>query len=145
MAADSLAAYDGSAGFLVDTNIWADCIDTASPWHEWSVEQLQVRSEQRPLHINIVIYSELLVPGPSTAALDDMLDVYEVIRSALPWSSAALAAKAFSLYRSRGGAKSLPLPDFFIGAHAAVSNLSVITRDPSGYSSYFPKLNLIRP
>lgn len=146
MAAGSrLTQYDGSAGVLVDTNVWVDCIDGGSAWHDWSIEQLQMCSERAPLHVNIVIYAELLVPGSAPAALDGLLDVYDTQRSPLPWSCAALAAKAFSLYRQRGGAKSLPLPDFFIGAHAAVANLSVLTRDASGYSSYFPRLALISP
>ncbi len=140
-----LAQYDGSAGVLVDTNVWVDCIDSGAAWHEWSVEQLQICSEKAPLHVNVVIYAELLVPGPDVAALDSLLDVYDVQRTSLPWSCAALAAKAFTLYRQRGGVKSLPLPDFFIGAHAAVANLSVLTRDPSGYASYFPRLALLTP
>ena len=145
VAAASLASYDGAAGVLVDTNVWVDCIDTASPWHDWAVEQLQLRGERAPLHINLVIYTELLVPGPDVAALDELLDVYDVQRSNLPWACAALAARAFNLYRRRGGARLLPLPDFFIGAHAAVANLSVLTRDPSGYSTYFPLLSLLEP
>ncbi len=144
-AASRLAQYDGSAGVLVDTDVWVDCIDRGSPWHEWSVEQLQSCSEKAPLHVNLVIYAELLVPGPDVAALDNMLDVYDTQRTALPWSCAALAARAFAVYRQRGGAKSLPLPDFFIGAHAAVANLSVLTRDPSGYASHFPRLALLSP
>jgi len=145
VAAVDLAAYDGSAGTLVDTNVWIDCIDEASAWHEWSVEQLQACSERSPLHVNVIIYAELLVPGPSVAALDALLDVYEVQRSALPWSSAALTAAAYAMYRRRGGAKRKPLPDFFIGAHAAVCNLSVLTRDPAPYRSYFPRLAVIAP
>lgn len=145
MAAASLASYDGSAGTLVDTNVWVDCIDEASSWHEWAVEQLQIYSERSPLHVNLIIYTELLVPGPSVQALDAMLDVYETLRTPLPWSCASLAAAAFALYRKRGGAKQLPLPDFYIGAHAAVSNLSVLTRDPTPYRSYFPRLIVIAP
>ncbi len=140
-----LAGYDGSAGVLVDTNVWVDCIDHASPWHEWAIEQLQLCSERAPLHVNLVIYAELLVPGTDVGALDELLDVYATQRSPLPWASAALAAKAFSLYRLRGGSRLRPLPDFFIGAHAAVSNLTVLTRDPSGYASYFPRLVLQGP
>ncbi len=79
------------------------------------------------------------------ASLDAMLDVYETIRSSLPWSCASLAAKAFGLYRSRRGGRQLPLPDFYNGAHAAVANLSVLTRDPGGYRSYFPRLRLLGP
>ena len=145
MAAASLSSYDGSAGVLVDTDVWVDCIDAASPWHEWAIEQLQVCSEKSPLHVNLIIYTELLVPGPEVGALDALLDVYDTLRSPLPWSCAALAAKAFNLYRRRGGAKLLPLPDFFIGAHAAVANLSVLTRDRAGYTTYFPRLAVLGP
>jgi predicted nucleic acid-binding protein len=140
-----LRAYDGSAGTMVDTNVWLDCMDPASAWHEWALEQLQACSERAPLHINIVIYTELLVPRPDPAALASMLDVYETQRSPLPWSCAALAARAFSLYRRRGGARLRPMPDFYIGAHAAVANLGVLTRDRAGYASYFPRLSLTAP
>ena len=145
MAAGSLAKYDGSAGALVDTNIWIDCIDATSPWHEWAVEQLQRQSERSPLHVNLIIYTELLVPGPNVDALDALLDVYDTLRSPLPWACASLTAVAFALYRRRGGSKSKPLPDFYIGAHAAVANLSLITRDPAPYKSYFPRLVLVAP
>ena len=63
VVAASLANYDASAGTLVDTNIWVDCIDEAGPWHEWAVAQLQACSERSPLHVNLIIYTELLVPG----------------------------------------------------------------------------------
>jgi predicted nucleic acid-binding protein len=145
VALASLASYDGSAGVLVDTNVWVDCIDEASPWHEWALEQLQVCSERSPLHVNIVIYAELLIPGPDVRALDAMLDIYETLRSPLPWAAASLAAAAYAIYRRHGGAKHKPLPDFFIGAHAAVSNLSVLTRDPKPYKNYFAKLEVLAP
>lgn len=145
MASARLANYDGSAGTLVDTNVWIDCIDSRSAWHEWALEQLQQLSERAPLHVNIVIYTELLIPGPSVEALDGLLDIYQTQRTPLPWSCAALAAAAFGLYRSRGGAKANPLPDFFIGAHAAVANLSVLTRDPAPYRNYFPRLVVVAP
>jgi predicted nucleic acid-binding protein len=143
VVAASLASYDGSAGTLVDTNVWVDCIDEASPWHDWAVDQLQARSQRSPLHVNVVIFTELLVPGPDVAALDALLDVYDVQRTALPWACAALTAAAFALYRRRGGSKQRPMPDFYIGAHAAVSNFSVLTRDPRPYTSYFPRLSLV--
>ena len=145
MAAGSLAHYDGSAGTLVDTNIWFDCIDEASPWHEWAVEQLQRRSERSPLHVNLIIYTELLVPGPNVDALDALLDVYDTLRSPLPWACASLTATAFALYRRAGGAKRKPMPDFYIGAHAAVANLSVLTRDPAPYKRYFSRLVVVAP
>ena len=145
MALASLASYDGSAGVLVDTNVWVDCIDESSPWHDWAVEQLQVRSERSPLHVNIVIFAELLIPGPDIRSLDAMLDIYDTLRTPLPWAAASLAAAAYAMYLRRGGSKHKPLPDFFIGAHAAVSNLSVLTRDPKPYKSYFAKLEVIAP
>jgi len=130
---------------LVDTNVWIDCMDKRSPWHGWAMDQLQTCSERYPLHVNIIIYTELLVPNPNVAALDAMLDIYETRRTPLPWSSASLTAAAFAVYRRRGGAKHKPLPDFFIGAHAAVANLSVLTRDPRPYQSHFSRLEVIAP
>lgn len=108
----SLASYDGSAGFLVDTNVWVDCIDEASPWHAWAVEQLQSCSERSPLHVNLIIYTELLVPRPDVDALDALLDVYDTLRSPLPWACASLTATVLSLYRLKGGLKHKPSPDF---------------------------------
>lgn len=151
MAADRLpsvagiAAYDGSAGTLVDTNVWVDCMDSSSPWHEWCIERLQACSERAPLLVNVVVYAELLVPRKDASPIDSLLDIYDARRSPLPWDCAALAAAAFALYRRRGGIKTRLLPDFFIGAHAAVANLSVLTRDRSGYASCFPRLRLIAP
>ena len=145
MALGSLACYDGSAGILVDTNVWVDCIDETSPWHGWAVERLQACSERSPLHVNIVIYSELLIPGPNVRALDAMLDVYDTLRTPLPWAAASLTAAAYAMYLRRGGSRHKPLPDFFIGAHAAVSNLSVLTRDPRPYKSHFAKLAVLAP
>jgi predicted nucleic acid-binding protein len=139
----SLAHYDGSSGTLVDTNVWIDCMDVASPWHDWSVDQVQACGDTGLLHVNVVVYTELLVPAPDVDLLDAMLDIYAVQRSDLPWSCAALAARAFAVYRQRGGAKTKPLADFFIGAHAAVANLTLLTRDGGAYKSYFPRLRRV--
>jgi predicted nucleic acid-binding protein len=145
VAAASLASYDGSAGTLVDTNIWIDCIDPNSAWHDWAIERLQTLSERSPLHVNLIVYTELLVPGPDIDALDALLDVYDTLRTPPPWTCASLAAAAFARYRLRGGSKLKPMPDFYIGAHAAVANLSVLTRDPAAYKSYFPRLVVVAP
>lgn len=145
MATADLANYDGSAGTLVDTNIWIDCIDANSVWHDWAVEHLQKLSERSPLHVNLIVYTELLVPGPNVRDLDNLLDVYDTLRTPIPWASASLTAAAFAMYRGRGGSKLKPMPDFYIGAHAAVANLRVLTRDPSPYKSYFPRLVVVAP
>lgn len=145
MLGASLASYDGSSGTLVDTNVWIDCIDERSPWNAWTLDQLQALSEQAPLHINLIVYTELLVPGPDIDALDALLDVYEVLRSPLPWTSAALVASAFATYRRNGGTRRKPIADFYIGAHAAVANLSVLTRDPAPYRRHFGRLVVHAP
>ena len=145
MTMTDLSAYDGSAGFLVDTNVWIDCMDANSPWHQWSVDQVQYCSERAPLHVNVIIYTELLVPGPDVDALDAMLNVYETLRTPLPWACAGLAAKAYFRYRRSGGTRLAPLPDFYIGAHAAVANLSVVSRDVKPYQHHFPRLRCIGP
>ena len=145
VAASKPRHYDGGSGYLIDSNVWIDCMDSASPWHHWAVDSLQACGELAPLHVNLVIYTELLVPEPDVAALDEMLDVYATQRSELPWQCAGLCAKACSLYRRQGGARRSPLPDFYIGAHAAVANLSVLTRDATPYRTYFRRLKIVAP
>ena len=105
MAPASLASYDETAGIRVDTNVWVDCIDEASPWHSWPTEQLHACSEWYPLHVNIIIYSELRIPGPDVGAVNAMLDIYETLRTPLPWAAASLTAAAYATYRCRDGAK----------------------------------------
>jgi predicted nucleic acid-binding protein len=141
----SLADYDGAAGTLVDTHVWVDCIDASSPFNAWALDQLQAASERAPLHINVVVYAELLIPQPDPDEVEALLDVYETLRSPMPWHCAALAAAAFRLYRQRGGRREQTLPDFFIGAHAAVANLSVLTRDATPFRSYFKRLKVLAP
>ncbi|NYT35773.1 type II toxin-antitoxin system VapC family toxin [Allopusillimonas soli] len=89
--------------------------------------------------------AELLIPAPNIDALDAMLDVYDTQRSALPWACAGLAAQAFLSYRRSGGTRLIPLPDFYIGAHAAATNLSVLSRDLRLYRKYFPRLRCTGP
>jgi hypothetical protein len=145
VATASLASSDGSAGTLVDANVWLGCIDEASPWNAWALDQRPSCSERAPLHADIVFISELLIPGPDVNALDAVLDVHDTLRSALRWRSASLAAAADGQYPRRGGTKLKPVPNFFIGARAAVSNLSVLTRDPSPYGSCFGRLTVVAP
>lgn len=138
-------AYDGTAGIMVDSNVWIDLMDVRSAWHAWAVDQLDAAGQRAALHINPLIYAELLIPGTDSDIVDAILDVYNTTLSALPYSGAALAAAAFAKYRNRGGAKNSPLPDFYIGSHAAVENLSVLTRDNRIFSSYFPSLKQLSP
>ena len=114
-------------------------------WLDWSAAALERAAASSPLAINPIIYAEVSIGFDRiedlNAALPD--DYFE--RRALPWEAAFLAGKCFVRYRRDGGAKAAPLPDFYIGAHAAIEGLTLLTRDPRRYRTYFPKLPLIAP
>jgi len=130
---------------LVDSNVVLDIADEDAEWLDWSSAMLAAAAERGPVVINPIIYSEVSTRYDSIEALDDALPADFYIRSPLPWEAAFLAAKAFRHYRRRGGTKTAPLPDFFIGAHAAVAGMTLLTRDARRYRAYFPKLRIIAP
>jgi predicted nucleic acid-binding protein len=134
-----------TAATLVDSNILLDLITKDPQWQEWSASALERAGDAGPLVINPIVYAEVSVRFSRIEDLDDALPVEDFIRAPLPWSAAFLAAKCFVEYRRRGGAKAAPLPDFFIGAHAAVSRFRLLTRDAARYRSYFPTVALISP
>lgn len=130
---------------LVDSNVLLD-VATADPiWGEWSSEILARTADESVLVINPLIYAEVSVGFISIEALEAALpaDVYR--RDDLPYEAAYLAGKCFLRYRQGGGARRSPLPDFYIGAHAAVAGYRLLTRDEARYRTYFPKLDLIAP
>lgn len=130
---------------LVDTNVFVD-VWTADPvWGEWSEKALTRAAAVGPLGINPVIYAELCLGFRREHELAETLAGAGIRRLALPYDAAWPAARAFAAYRKRGGKRSAPLPDFFIGAHALVERLPLLTRDASRYRSYFPALRLIAP
>ncbi len=130
---------------LFDTNVLLD-IATADPvWLPWSEKEFRVAAAQGPILINPIIYAEL-APGFATAAdLDRWLDPVVFQRLPLPYAAGWLAAQAYLKYRRSGGAKTSPLPDFYIGAHAEVEGHTLLTRDPVRYRTYFPNVLLIAP
>lgn len=130
---------------LVDTNVLVDILDEDSKWFEWSANALAVATNDGPLVINQVIYAEVSVMFDSIEDLDDALPPTDYIRAHLPWPAMFLAGKCFETYRRRGGLKRSPLPDFFIGAHAALQGLRLLTRDAKRYRTYFPTVELIAP
>jgi predicted nucleic acid-binding protein len=133
------------SGFLFDTNVLLD-IATADPiWLPWSEEQLRIAAGKGPVLINPIIYAELAPAFNVIDELDRWLNPAVFLRLPLPYMAGWFAAQAFLSYRSRSGVKSSPLPDFYIGAHAAVENLTLITRDAARYRTYFPSVNLIAP
>jgi len=130
---------------LVDTNVLLDVFTNDPQWADWSIRQLDLAALKGPLFINDIVYAELSVRFDAIEALDTVLNEAGLILTPTPRPALFLAAKAFQRYRSAGGAKSNVLPDFFIGAHAAVSDLPLLTRDPKRYRTYFPKVDLVAP
>lgn len=114
-------------------------------WSGWSVDALATAADRGPLVINPVIYAEVSVRFSRIEELDEKLSPNDFLRAPLPWPAAFLAAKCFRDYRRNGGSKSSMLPDFFIGAHAAVARLALISRDANHYRTYFPSVAVISP
>ncbi len=130
---------------LVDTNVLIDVFENDPDWAEWSLQQLRHRSRLTPLAINQVIYAELSIAFSRMEMLDAALATLEMRQLEIPRPALFLAGKAFLRYRQQGGTKSNVLADFFIGAHAAVSRLPLLTRDTRRYRTYFPTVELIAP
>lgn len=130
---------------LVDSNVILD-VATADPrWYRWSSEALSRCGDEYVLAIDPIIYAEVSVRFSTIEELEESLPPEYFRREPLPWEAAFLAAKCFVAYKKRGGARTAPLPDFYIGAHAAVSGMHLLTRDPVRFRTYFPHLRLIAP
>jgi len=130
---------------LVDTNVLVDVLENDPDWADWSIAQLQAQSRVHRLVINPIIYAELSLTFSSVEALDQVLDGMALRMLETPKPALFLAGKAFAQYRRRGGVKNNVLGDFLIGAHAAVSDLPVLTRDVRRYRHYFPTVRLVAP
>lgn len=130
---------------LVDTNVLLDLVSDDPEWADWSIAQLDAAAVRGSLVINDVIYAELSVRFERIETLEGMVEEAGLIFAAMPRSALFLAGKVFQRYRRSGGRKTGVLPDFFIGAHAATAGLSLLTRDPRRYRTYFPKLDLVSP
>ena len=114
-------------------------------WREWSSEALAHAANESILVINPLIYAEVSIGCDSVEDLDAILPVSLFRRDPLPFDAAFLAGKAFMAYRRRGGRKLQPMPDFYIGAHAAIAGFRLLTRDARRYRTYFPKLDIVAP
>lgn len=130
---------------LVDTNVLFDFLSRDDEWFDWSASMIEDAANRGDVVINPIIYAEVSVRYDRIEDVDAALPAEYFARAPLPWDAAFLAAKCFARYRRRGGARSSPLPDFFIGAHAAVSGMALLTRDATRYRTYFPKLTIIAP
>jgi predicted nucleic acid-binding protein len=130
---------------LVDSNVILDILTEDKKWFPWSSKTLARYAEQNILVINPIIYAEISISFDRIEDLEDLLSPSYFRRDPLPWEAAFLAGKCFLAYRRKGGGKRSPLPDFFIGAHATIAGMPLLTRDVSRYHTYFPNLNLIAP
>ena len=134
-----------AAGTLVDSNVLLDVITEDERWSEWSSSVLASAADDGPLFINPIIYAEVSVRFSRIEDVEEALPPSDYGRLAVPWESAFLAGKAFVDYRRNRGTRSSTLPDFFIGAHAAVAGLRLLTRDAARYRTYFPAVQLTSP
>jgi predicted nucleic acid-binding protein len=130
---------------LVDSNVIIDVASGDRTWRDWSKAALREAADSDEVAINPIIYAEVSAGFATIETLDAHLGDGVFRRLALPYEAGFVAGRAFVDYRRRGGQRTSPLPDFYIGAHAAVAGLSLLTRDPRRYASYFPKIRLISP
>lgn len=130
---------------LVDTNVLLDLVTDDPIWADWSIAQLEAASLTGALLINDVVYAELAVRYDRVELLEAFVSEAGLTIAPMPRAALFLAGKVFTHYRRTGGSRTGVLPDFFIGAHAAVNELPLLTRDVGRYRTYFPTLKLITP
>ena len=130
---------------LVDSCVLIDVLENDARWADWPQRQLEAASLAHSLIINPVIYAELSDRFDRIEDANKMLDTARIALKEIPREALFLAGKAFQSYRKRGGTRTGTLPDFFIGAHAAVLGVPLLTRDSGRYGGYFSRLELIRP
>jgi hypothetical protein len=133
------------ADVMADSNVLLDVLTEDPAWFEWSSRALEEAAQDHVLVINPIIYAEISMGFDRIEDLDSALPETLVERRPIPLAAAFLAGKCFLKYRERGGRRRSTLPDFFIGAHAAVEKMTLVTRDAPRYRTYFPGLRLISP
>lgn len=139
------ARLRGCRGVLVDSNVLLDLATGDPNWGGWSRSALAECAEHSTLVINPIVYAEVSVGYSTIEALDVALPRTVYRREPLPWEAGFLAGKSFLTYRRSGGQRTTPLPDFYIGAHAAIEQLALLTRDVARYRTYFPKITILGP
>jgi predicted nucleic acid-binding protein len=130
---------------LVDSNVLIDVLTKDASWGAWSEAALGDAADRDEIAINPIIYAEIASGFATMRDLDHHIGADAFRRRPLPYEAGFVAGRAFVEYRRRGGVRTSPLPDFYIGAHAAVSGLTLLTRDARRYAGYFPKVRLIAP
>lgn len=130
---------------IVDTNVLVDVLENDPTWSDWSTTQMRKQALKHTLVINPIIYAELALTFTTFEELDSTIENLQLKLLEIPRPALFLASKAFIRYRKQGGTKTNVLADFFIGAHAAVLNCTILTRDARRYANYFPTVNLLIP
>ena len=130
---------------LIDSNVLLDYFDQDSEWFDWSAAMLSSAASRGRTVINPIIYAEVSVGFARIEDVETALPRQFFVRADLPWEAGFLAGRIFRDYRRKGGVRRSPLPDFFIGAHATIAGLTLLTRDARRYRVYFPKLKIIAP
>ena len=130
---------------LVDSCVIIDVLENDPRWADWSLQQLERAAVKHPLVINAVIYAEISIGFERIEQVDAMLKRIQISVGAMPREAVFLAGQAFRRYKARGGTRASALPDFFIGAYAAVLGIPLLTRDARRYADYFPNLELLVP
>jgi predicted nucleic acid-binding protein len=130
---------------LVDSNVLLDVLTEDPKWYAWSSAELAAAADTNRLGLNPIVYAEVSIGFKRIEDLDHALPGETFVRLPLPWHAAFLAGKCFLAYRQAGGTRRSPLPDFYIGAHAAVEGIPLLTRDAARYRTYLPQLALIAP
>jgi predicted nucleic acid-binding protein len=130
---------------LVDTNVLVDVLQDDPQWAGWSIGQLRAQAKIHDLVINPVVYAEMSLSFSTLEALDRAVATMKLMLREIPRPALFLAGKAYAQYRRRGGSRAQVLPDFFIGAHAAVEGWPLLTRDASRFRTYFPSLDVVAP
>ncbi|MAG54804.1 MAG: DNA-binding protein [Planctomycetes bacterium] len=130
---------------LVDSTVILDVATEDAAWGAWSADRLAALADEAVFLINPLVYAEVSIGFRRVEEVEDALPGDLFKRTALPYEAAFLAGKCFVDYRRRGGARTSPLPDFYIGAHAAVGEFRLLTRDATRYRTYFPSVELIAP
>ena len=132
-------------GVLIDSCVLLDLFTNDPYWGDWSESILEKYSQTNTLYINSIIYTEISIGFEKIEEVEEVIGSMDIKVLEMPREALFLTGKAFLKYRRNKGTKNSPLPDFFIGAHSAVSQFSLITRDLSKYRTYFPQVNLISP
>lgn len=145
MNSRQLTAVTDRTATLIDSCVLLDVVTDDPKWAQWSSDQIAAARDEGVLVVNPIVYAEVSTGFDRIEDIEQALPVSDFVRDELPYEAGFLAGKAFLKYRRQGGTRRSPLPDFYIGAHAAVRRYRLLTRDTGRYRAYFPTVRLVAP